>query len=366
MSAGYTEGFYYKPRIDKELLAQHAKGLIGLSSCLKGEVASEIRTGRERKALEAAAQLPRHSRRGQFLPRDAVSGDRRAAGRQQGPGADRARSGHAAGGHQRRALPDAWRPSSARHPALHRHGQDGERSRSHALSRRPVLFEDRRRDAEGVRRKCPRRWPTRCGSPSAARSISPATRTTCRTSPSPRRTRSTTTSSTSCARGSRSAWCGLQALQASGTLRHPIEEYENRLWYEIEMIKRMEYPGYFLIVWDFIRYAREKGIPVGPGTRIGGRQPGRLLPAHHRRRSARLRPHLRALPEPRARVAARHRHRLLRAAARRGHRVRHAEIRARERRADHHVRDDEGARRRARRRAARSTSRSPTSIGSRS
>ena len=39
-SAGYTEGFYYRPRIDKELLAQHAKGLIGLSSCLKGEVAS--------------------------------------------------------------------------------------------------------------------------------------------------------------------------------------------------------------------------------------------------------------------------------------------------------------------------------------
>src|SRR5580765_5832735 len=57
VSAGYTEGFYYKPRIDKELLAQHAKGLIGLSSCLKGEVATEIRTGRERKALDAAAQF---------------------------------------------------------------------------------------------------------------------------------------------------------------------------------------------------------------------------------------------------------------------------------------------------------------------
>ncbi len=55
VSAGYTEGFYYRPRIDKELLAQHAKGLIGLTSCLKGEVASEIRTGRERRALDAAA-----------------------------------------------------------------------------------------------------------------------------------------------------------------------------------------------------------------------------------------------------------------------------------------------------------------------
>ncbi len=35
--------------------------------------------------------------------------------------------------------------------------------------------------------------------------------------------------------------------------------------YEIGMIKQMKYAGYFLIVWDFIRYASEQGIPVGPG-----------------------------------------------------------------------------------------------------
>ncbi len=45
VSSGYTEGFYYKPRIDKALLAKHARGLIGLSSCLKGEVATEILSG---------------------------------------------------------------------------------------------------------------------------------------------------------------------------------------------------------------------------------------------------------------------------------------------------------------------------------
>ena len=55
VSSGYTEGFYYKPRIDKELLAQHAKGLIGLSSCLKGEVATGIRTEQQQKAIAAAA-----------------------------------------------------------------------------------------------------------------------------------------------------------------------------------------------------------------------------------------------------------------------------------------------------------------------
>src|SRR5437762_2181478 len=55
VSAGYTEGFYYKPRIDKVMLASHAKGLIGLSSCLKGEVASGLRTDQTKKAVEAAA-----------------------------------------------------------------------------------------------------------------------------------------------------------------------------------------------------------------------------------------------------------------------------------------------------------------------
>src|SRR5579862_182400 len=55
VSSGYTEGFYYKPRIDKALLATHAKGLIGLSSCLKGEVATGLRTDQVKKAVAAAA-----------------------------------------------------------------------------------------------------------------------------------------------------------------------------------------------------------------------------------------------------------------------------------------------------------------------
>src|SRR5262249_14990124 len=50
-----------------------------------------------------------------------------------------------------------------------------------------------------------------------------------------------------------------------GLVKHTLEEYETRLSYEIQMIKQMKYSGYFLITWDFIRYARERGIPVGPG-----------------------------------------------------------------------------------------------------
>jgi DNA polymerase-3 subunit alpha len=47
--------------------------------------------------------------------------------------------------------------------------------------------------------------------------------------------------------------------------KHSMAEYEKRLDYEIEKIREMGFPGYFLIVWDIIRYARENGIPVGPG-----------------------------------------------------------------------------------------------------
>ena len=57
----------------------------------------------------------------------------------------------------------------------------------------------------------------------------------------------------------------LKELQAQGKLRHSFAEYEERLNREIGIIKQMKFPGYFLIVWDFIRYARENGIPVGPG-----------------------------------------------------------------------------------------------------
>jgi DNA polymerase-3 subunit alpha len=55
ISLASLEGFYYKPRIDKELLASHAKGLIGFSACLAGEVAEKILKKDLEKAKEAAS-----------------------------------------------------------------------------------------------------------------------------------------------------------------------------------------------------------------------------------------------------------------------------------------------------------------------
>ena len=50
-----------------------------------------------------------------------------------------------------------------------------------------------------------------------------------------------------------------------GRLKHSLADYEQRLSREIAIIQQMKFSGYFLIVWDFIRYAREHNIPVGPG-----------------------------------------------------------------------------------------------------
>jgi len=56
VSAGHLEGFYYKPRIDKELLAQHSRGLIGLSACLNGEVAFNLLANNYEAARRAAGE----------------------------------------------------------------------------------------------------------------------------------------------------------------------------------------------------------------------------------------------------------------------------------------------------------------------
>src|ERR1700704_477686 len=56
ISTAHLDGFHYRPRIDKELLAQHSAGLIGLSGCLAGEVNSAIQSNNIEKAKQSAAE----------------------------------------------------------------------------------------------------------------------------------------------------------------------------------------------------------------------------------------------------------------------------------------------------------------------
>ena len=67
-SLGYTEGFYYKPRIDDELLEKHHEGLIALSACLAGDIPAAILEGRHGEARKRAGLLPGALRVGRLLP----------------------------------------------------------------------------------------------------------------------------------------------------------------------------------------------------------------------------------------------------------------------------------------------------------
>ncbi|MEQ6250057.1 DNA polymerase III subunit alpha [Sulfitobacter sp. HNIBRBA3233] len=67
----------------------------------------------------------------------------------------------------------------------------------------------------------------------------------------------------------RQAQEGLKARLAIIPHAAPVEEYEKRLEFELGIIEGMGFPGYFLIVADFIKWAKEAGIPVGPGRGSG-------------------------------------------------------------------------------------------------
>ena len=72
-SEASLHGFYYKPRVSKKFLAEHSRGLIGLSGCLKGEVAERLMEGNYEAARAAAGTFCRHFRQGKFLSRNSGS-----------------------------------------------------------------------------------------------------------------------------------------------------------------------------------------------------------------------------------------------------------------------------------------------------
>ena len=67
---------------------------------------------------------------------------------------------------------------------------------------------------------------------------------------------------------------------------NPDPSVTERLEYELEVIDQMGYVDYYLIVHDFINYAKSQGIPVGPGRGSRCGQSGGLLHRHHRHRPA--------------------------------------------------------------------------------
>ena len=264
VSAGYTEGFYYKPRIDKDILAAHNAGLIGLSSCLKGEVATQITRQQQQKALAAAASF-----------RD-ILGENNFFLEMQYQGIP-----------EQKIVNDGLIPISKelglplvctndvhylRQADSHPHDvllcigtgknvQDTQRLRYHgdqfylkSAEEMAAVFGD---FPEALRNTT--LIADRCDVDlSQSENHLP-------TFEVPDNYNLDDYFEKVVRDGFQNRLQRIGDLINRGLLAHPLDAYQARLAYEIDVIKRMKYSGYFLIVWDFIRYAREQEIPVGPG-----------------------------------------------------------------------------------------------------
>ena len=263
-SAGYTEGFYYRPRIDKALLAEHAEGLIGLSSCLKGEVASALKVEQARPALEAAARL-----------RDILGPDNFFL-EMQYQGIDEQVTVN------RGILPLARElqlPVVCTNDVHYlRHGDHQPHDILLCIGTGKSVNDASRLRYSGDQfflKTGAQMAEVFTGHPEALRNTMVIAERCNVTIPKGQNHLPTFDVPAGVSlddyfeRVAREGFAQrlprLRLLADAGRLRRTIDEYERRLDYEIDMVKTMGYPGYFLIVWDFIRYARGRAIPVGPG-----------------------------------------------------------------------------------------------------
>jgi DNA polymerase-3 subunit alpha len=264
VSKGFVEGFYYKPRIDKELLREHREGLIVLSSCLKGEVSQSLAAGNYGKARDAALQfkeilgpenffleiqdhgipdqqkiVPMMARLGEEVGLELVATNDSHYLSKDDAFAHEVLlcigTGKTLGDEKRMKFysddfyvkgPDEMERIFRAYPqAIANTVKIAERIhmsldvKGHHLPKFPV---PPGKDLAGYFEEV-----VRAGLKRRLDAMAP--------------------------------------LFAAKRKKHEPQEYFDRLDREIEIIKDMGFPGYFLVVWDFIKYAKDHGIPVGPG-----------------------------------------------------------------------------------------------------
>ncbi|MDA8426080.1 MAG: DNA polymerase III subunit alpha [Treponema sp.] len=256
-SASYTEGYYYKPRIDDELLAAHSKGLIASSACLAGEIPSLLLAGKtaeaERKARRYAElfgpdhfylELQDHGIPEQKLANKALVELARRTGlpliaTNDMHYLDRGDAeAHdvllCIGTNKKRAEPGRMRFPG---PEFYMKSPD---EMAAVFPELPEALENTLRISEMVDLKLAFPGP-----------LLPEYEVPAGFSDPDEYLRHLTRE-------------GLKRRYASLT-----EEIVRRAEYELDVIIKMKFTGYFLIVWDFIDWAKNQGIPVGPGRGSG-------------------------------------------------------------------------------------------------
>jgi DNA polymerase-3 subunit alpha len=264
-STAYLDGFYYKPRIDKDLLAAHAKGLIALSGCLKGEINEALNADRYEEARRAAYQFQDMFGPGNFfleVQDHGLDEDRIVV-----PSANRLSietgiplvatndshylrredshahevllcisTGKTMSDPNRLRYKDAEFYLKSRADMMRAFGE-----MEHALDRTWEIAQRCNVSLEKVKEPFPRfDVPAEHTADSYFEYVA-------RMGFEKRRGR-------------------LEAMRAAGRLKHELSEYAERLEREIRMIQRMKFSGYFLIVWTSSASPSRAAFPSGRGA----------------------------------------------------------------------------------------------------
>src|SRR6202453_3845890 len=264
VSTGYLDGFYYKPRVDHELLAKHSEGLIALSACLRGEVADAILSDKYDQAKANAHRLRDIFGKQNFflevqdqgLEQDIrVNRDLVRLSQESGIPLVATNDCHyltQSDSHAQEVLmciqtgktmSDTQRMKFATDQFYFKTAEEMAqvfRELPDAVSRTVAIAERCNVKIQRVNNPFPD-----CKVPEGHTADSYFEKTV--------------------REGFQSRGPEIERLVKENRLRHSLAEYETRLTDEIEMIKKMRFAGYFLIVWDFIHYAKAQGVPVGPG-----------------------------------------------------------------------------------------------------
>jgi len=268
-SKAYTEGFYYKPRIDKELLAEHSKGLIALSACMSGVPSAYLAQEKCEEAAKAAIEFEEILGKGNYFleiqehglePQQRIRKNLVELSKRTGVPLVATNDAH------------YLMPEDARaHDVLLCIGSGKTINDSNRLRYNSPYFyvrspeemwnifgnelpEALTRTVE-IAERCELKLPENINYlpqypiPQSEEGLSADDyfEKVVRDGFDRRRQQV------------------LDAQAARGELKQPFSDYQTRLTSEIQMIKQMGFAGYFLIVWDFVRYAKEHSIPVGPG-----------------------------------------------------------------------------------------------------
>ena len=252
VSKGFVEGYYYKPRVDKELLRKYHKGIIALSACLAGEVARFLTKGLYEEAKKTALEYQEIFGEGNFFLelQDHGIPEQGLVNQQLIKMAEET-------GIELVATNDihyTYAEDAKPHDILlciqtgkkladeNRMRYDGGQYYVKSEEEMQRLFPYAKQALENTQKIADRcHVEIEFGVTKLPKYDVPEGYT---------------------------SWEYLQKLCYEGLEKRygdPSEELKDRLSYELETIHQMGYVDYFLIVWDFIKYAKDHGISVGPG-----------------------------------------------------------------------------------------------------